>query len=120
MSRVRTQNKALQQKLRQFEELGRLRKDHDELFRMRNQIRELQASAEEKKSDLARTLSDLQAENLKLRDKYGQLEQTPEAISARLFVDANELTQIGQALRLYANMNSNRLPEDLAELKYYT
>jgi hypothetical protein len=120
LSPIRAENKALQQKFRQFEELENLRKDNDELFRIRNEIRRLQAAAEKRKFDLARTLSELQAENLKLRDENQQLEQSPEAVAARQLVDVNELTQIGQALSLYATMNSNKLPEDLAELKYYT
>ncbi|MDB6066565.1 MAG: hypothetical protein JWR26_2773 [Pedosphaera sp.] len=117
---VRAQNKALQRISRQFEELEDLRKDNEERFRIRNEIRQLQAAAEKRKLDLARILSGLQAENLRIRDEIGHLEQAPEAISARQLVDVNELTQIGQALNLYANMNSNTLPENLAELKYYT
>ncbi|MDB6016382.1 MAG: hypothetical protein JWR19_871 [Pedosphaera sp.] len=120
LSSVRAQNKALQQILRQFEKLEALRKDNDELLRIRNEIRQLQAAAEKRKFNLARTLSELQAENLRLRDENQQLEQAPEAISARQLVDVNELTQIGQALSLYANLNDNKLPENLAELKYYT
>ena len=95
-----------------------------ELFRLRNDIRQLQAAGEKRKLAAARSLeqqvSQLQTENVQLRYQNQQLEQTPKTVSARQTVDVGELTQIGEALALYAKMNDNNLPQQFAELKHYT
>jgi prepilin-type processing-associated H-X9-DG protein len=120
---VKAENETLQQILRQSEDLDDLRKDNAEVFRARREIARLQTALEKRKRDSARSLeeqvSQLQAENLQLRDENQQLERSPKTVSAREAVDLNELGEIGQVLGLYASMNSNNLPQNLTELKSY-
>src|SRR5260370_31798169 len=94
LSLVRAQNRALQHKSRQFEELEDLRRDNDELFRIRNEVRQLQAAAEKRRLGSASTLSGLPAEHLRLRDEHQMLELAPETVSARLPVESKGLTYV--------------------------
>ena len=120
----RAQNDSLRKILAQLDDLEALRKDNAELLLVRKEIRGLEAIAEKRKLAAARSLdeqiSQLQTENLQLRDQNFQLEQAPKTVSARQAVDVDELTQIAEALSLYAKMNDNNLPEQFGELKHYT
>src|SRR6266550_2466426 len=124
VAQVRAQNQALRKILLQLDELDELRKDHAELFRLRNEIGRLQAAGEKRKLAAVRTaeeqLSQLKTENIRLRDENQQLEQAPQTVSARQQVDVDELNQIAGALSLYARMNDNKLPAQFGELRSYS
>jgi hypothetical protein len=121
---VRAQNQALRTILFQLDELDQLRKDHAELFRLRNEIGRMQLADEKRKLAAARSaedqLSQLKTENTQLRDENQQLAQAPQTVTARQEVDVDELNQIAGALTLYARMNDNKLPAQFSELKSYS
>ncbi|SRR6266581_378615 len=123
-AQVRAQNQALRKIFLQLDELEDLRKDHAEIFRLRNEIGQLQAAWEKRKLAAARgaeeQVSQLKTENNQLRDENQQLEQAPRTLSARQEVDVDELNLIAGALSLYAKMNDNQLPAQFAELRSYS
>jgi hypothetical protein len=123
-TQVRAQNQALRKTLLQLDVLDDLRKDHAELFRLRNEIGQLQAATELRKLAAARSaeeqLAQLKTENIRLRDGNQQLVQAPQTLSARQQVDVDELNQIAGALSLYAKMNDNKLPAQFSELRSYS
>src|SRR5258708_3668408 len=124
LAQVRAQNQNLRKILLQLDELDDLRNDHTELFRLRNEFGRLQAAEEKRKLAAARSakeqFSQLETENLQLRNENQQLEQAPQTLSARQQVDVDELNQIAGALSLYAQMNDNKLPAQFGELRSYS
>ncbi|HEY3856873.1 MAG TPA: sigma-70 family RNA polymerase sigma factor [Verrucomicrobiae bacterium] len=86
-------------------ELEKLRAEHAELLRLRDEMGRLRNSMQKKQSELAAVTSD--------RDKYAAVEKA-RAMSA---ASINNLKQIGLACFLYAQENGDKLPTNFSQIE---
>ncbi|MDB6063890.1 MAG: hypothetical protein JWR26_98 [Pedosphaera sp.] len=122
LENVRDINRALQKRRWQYEELLQLRQGNRELNRLSAELQRLKEIGDGRGVvlDEAAQLQKLRRDNQWIREENLQLEQAPETLQAEQTLDANQLKQIAKAFRLYAEVNSGRLPGNLSELKFYT
>jgi hypothetical protein len=124
LNEARAANRALQKLRWQNEELAQLRESNQELHRLRQELQRLREAEARRKRELLQgdevQLQELRQDNQRVREENLQLAGSPETIQAEQTLDVNQLKQIAKAFRLYADVNSGKLPGDFNELKYYT